>query len=78
MFVKLCLVYKKHQYLPQFIMYVFNHTCHLEHQSHGWICLLLILTKLLRLSSIEFVKANIVDPDDMPYSVEIHLGVLVC
>ena len=44
----------------------------------GWICLLLIVTKLLRLSSIAFVKANRVDSDDMPYSVEYHLGVLVC
>ena len=44
----------------------------------GWICLLLIVTKLLLLSSIAFVKANRVDPDDMPYSVESHLGVLVC
>ena len=43
-----------------------------------WICLLLIVTKLLRLSSIAFVKANRVDPDYMPYSVESHLGVLVC
>ena len=43
----------------------------------GWICLLLIVTKLLWLSSIAFVKANRVDPDDMPYSVEYHLGVLV-
>ena len=43
-----------------------------------WICLLLIVTKLLRLSSIAFVKANRVDPDDMPYSVKSHLGVLVC
>ena len=37
----------------------------------GWICLLLIVTKLLRLSSIAFVKANRVDPDDMPYSVDL-------
>ena len=37
----------------------------------GWNCLLLIVTKLLLLSSIAFVKANRVDPDDMPYSVEI-------
>ena len=44
----------------------------------GWIRLLLIVTKLLQLSSIVFVKANRVDPDDMPYSVEYHLGVLVC
>ena len=44
----------------------------------GWICLLLIVTKLLLLSSIAFVKANRVDPDDMPYSVESFLGVLVC
>ena len=44
----------------------------------GWICLLLIVTNLLRLSSIAFVKANRVDPDDMPYSAEYHLGVLVC
>ena len=44
----------------------------------GWICLLLIVTKLLLLSSIAFVKANRVDPDDMPCSVESHLGVLVC
>ena len=44
----------------------------------GLICLLLIVTKLLRLSSITFIKANCVDPDDMPYSVESHLGVLVC
>ena len=44
----------------------------------GWICLLLIVTKLLRLSSIAFVKANRADLDDMPYSVESHLGVLVC
>ena len=44
----------------------------------GWICLLLIVTKLLRLSSIAFVKANRADLDDMPYSVEYHLGVLVC
>ena len=43
-----------------------------------WICLLLIVTKLLRLSSIAFIKANRVDPYDMPYSVESHLGVLVC
>ena len=43
-----------------------------------WICLLLSVTKLLRLSSIAFVKANRVDPDDMPYSVESHLNVLVC
>ena len=43
-----------------------------------WICLLLIVTNLLRLSTIAFVKANRVDPDDMPYSVESHLGVLVC
>ena len=43
----------------------------------GWICLLLIVTKLLRLSSIAFVKANRADLDDMPYSVEYHLGVLV-
>ena len=43
----------------------------------GWICLLLIVTKLLRLSSIAFVKANRLDPDDMPYSVDYHLGVLV-
>ena len=78
MFVKLCLVYKKHQYFAPIYHVCFNHTCHFEHQSHGWICLLLILTKLLRLSSIEFVKANRVDPDDMPYSVESHLGVLVC
>ena len=40
--------------------------------------LLLIVTKLLRLSSIALVKANRVDPDDMLYSVESHLGVLVC
>ena len=44
----------------------------------GWIFLLLIVTKLLRLSSIVFVKANRVDPDDMSYSVEYHLGVRVC
>ena len=44
----------------------------------GWICLLAIVTKLLRLSSIPFIKANRVDLDDMPYSVESHLGVLVC
>ena len=44
----------------------------------GWIYLLLIMTKLLQLLSIAFVKANRVDPDDMPYSVENHLGVLVC
>ena len=44
----------------------------------GWICLLLIVTKLLRLSNIAFVKANRVDPDDVPYSVNYHLGVLVC
>ena len=44
----------------------------------SWICLLLIVTKLLRLSSIAFVKANRADLDDMPYSVESHLGVLVC
>ena len=44
----------------------------------GWICLLLIVTKLLRLSSMAFVKANRADLDDMPYSVEYHLGVLVC
>ena len=56
----------------------------LEPQSHntctGWICLLLIVTKLLplSLSSIAFVKANRADLDDMPYSVEYHLGVLVC
>ena len=43
-----------------------------------WICLLLIVTKLLQLSSIAFVKANRVDPDDMPYSVKSHLGVLFC
>ena len=63
-------------------MYVINDVCHLEPQSHnacpGWICLLLIVTKLLRLSSIAFVKVKRVDPDDMPYSVESHLGVLVC
>ena len=35
----------------------------------GWICLLLIVTKLLRLPSIAFVKANLLDLDDMPYSV---------
>ena len=44
----------------------------------GWICLLLIVINLLLLSSIAFVKANRVDLDDMPYSVESHLGVLVC
>ena len=44
----------------------------------GWICLMLIVTKLLRLSSMVFVKANRVDPNDMPYSVEYHQGVLVC
>ena len=44
----------------------------------GWICLLLIVTKLLRLSSIVFVKANRAYLDDRPYSVEYHLGVLVC
>ena len=44
----------------------------------GWICLLLILTKLLRLSSIAFVKANRADLDDISYSVEYHLVVLVC
>ena len=44
----------------------------------GRICLLLLVTKLLRLSSIVFVKANRVDPNDMPYYVEYHLGVLVC
>ena len=44
----------------------------------GLICLLLIVTKLLRLSSIAFLKANRVDPDDMQYSVEYHPGVLVC
>ena len=44
----------------------------------GWICLLLIVTKLLLLSSIAFVKANRVVPGDMQYSVESHLGVLVC
>ena len=44
----------------------------------GWICLQLIVTKLLRLSSIAFIKANRVDPNDMPYYVESHLGVLVC
>ena len=44
----------------------------------GWICLLLIVTKLLRLSSILFVKAKRADLDDMPYSVESHLDVLVC
>ena len=44
----------------------------------GWICLQLIVTKLLQLSSIAFVKANRVDPADMPYSVEYHMGVLVC
>ena len=43
-----------------------------------WTCLLLIITKLLRSSSIAFVKANCVDPDDMSYSVESKLGVLVC
>ena len=43
----------------------------------GWICLLLIVT-LLRLSNIAFVKANRVDPDDVPYSVDYHLGVLIC
>ena len=43
----------------------------------GWICLLLIVTKLLRLSSIAFVKANHADLDEMPYSLEYHLGVLV-
>ena len=44
----------------------------------GWICLLLIVSKLVPLSSIAFVKANRVDPNDIPYSVESHLGVLVC
>ena len=44
----------------------------------GWICLLLIVTKLLRLSSNAFVKANRADLGDMPYSVEYHLGGLVC
>ena len=44
----------------------------------GWICLLLIVTILLWLSSNAFVKTNRVVPDDMPYSVEYHLGVLVC
>ena len=33
--VMLCYVYKKHQYLPQFIMFVINHLCHLEPQSHN-------------------------------------------
>ena len=37
-----------------------------------------IVTKLLRMSSIAFVKANRADLDDMPYSVESHLGVFVC
>ena len=39
---------------------------------------LLIVTKLLRLSIIAFVKANRADLDNMSYSVESHLGVLVC
>ena len=46
----------------------------------GWICLLLIVTKLLQLSSIAFEKANRADPDDMPYSVESQgiLGISGC
>ena len=52
---------------------------------HNLSCMLLTIyailslkAKLLRLSSIAFVKANRVDPDNMPYSVESRLGVLVC
>ena len=44
----------------------------------GWICLLLIETKLHRLLSTVFVKANHADLDDVPYSVESRLGALVC
>ena len=42
----------------------------------GWVCLLLSVTKLLRLSSIAFVKANCADFDDKLYSVV--FCVLVC
>ena len=63
-------------------MYVINHLCHLEPQSHNT-CTRLDLSaahwdQLLRLSSIAFVKANRAGLDDMPYSFEYHLGVLVC
>ena len=81
MFVKLCLVYKKHQYFAT-IYHVLTIYAIVSLKAitlaPGWMCLLLIVTKLLRLSSIVFVKANRVDPDDMPYSVEYHLGFLVC
>ena len=63
-------------------MYVSNHSCHLEPQSHNtgtrFDLSAAYCDQITSMSSIAFVKANRVDPDDMPYSVEYHLGVLVC
>ena len=80
MFVRLCLVYKKHQYFATIYHVTIYAILSLKAitLAPGWICLLLIVTKLHRLSSIAFVKANRADPDGMPYSVEFHLGVHVC
>ena len=63
-------------------MYVINHLCHLEPQSHNT-CTRLDLSaahcdQITSVVEYRVVKANRVDPDDMPYSVEYHLGVLVC
>ena len=63
-------------------MNVINHFCHLEPQRHNT-CTKLDLSaadcdQLTLVDEYPFVKANPVDPDDMPYSVESHLGVLVC
>ena len=64
-------------------MYVINHLCHLEPQSHNT-CTKLDLSAAHcdQITSVvecrAFVKANRADLYDMSYSVESHLGVLVC
>ena len=73
-----CFVYKKHQLSCTLLTIYAILSLKAITLAPGCICLLAIVTKLLLLSSIAFIKANRVDPDDMPYSVESHLGVLVC
>ena len=56
MFVKLCFVYKKHQYLPHYLLCMLLTIYAILSLkaitlAPGWICLLLIVTNLLRLSS---------------------------
>ena len=82
MFVKLCVLFTRNtNILPQVIMYVIDHLCHLEPQSHNT-CTGLDLSAAHcdQIPSVVEYRVCKSKPcrHDMPYSVESHLGVLVC